>query len=54
VFETVPTTLAGMRAKIDFAMSVDHVTECLASDGNDERLGNFLNMLYESASLIAA
>jgi hypothetical protein len=29
VFETVPTTFPGMRAKIDFAMSADHVTEHL-------------------------
>ena len=51
VFDTVPTTLAGMRAKIDFAMSVDHVSELL-EDG-DERVGNFLETLYASARLIA-
>jgi hypothetical protein len=51
VFDTVPTTLAGMRAKIDWAMSVDHVTGLLSD--TDERLGNFLNTLYESARLIA-
>ncbi len=51
VFDTVPTTLAGMRAKIDFAMSVDHVTE-LFIDG-DERVENFLETLYACARLIA-
>jgi hypothetical protein len=51
VFDTVPTTLAGMRAKIDFATSVDHVTELLISD--DERVGNFFETLYECARLIA-
>ena len=40
-----------MRAKIDWAMSVDHVTGLLSD--TDERLGNFLNTLYESARLIA-
>ena len=53
VFETVPTTLAGMRAKIDFAMSVDHVTECLTNTETTEPLGDFLNTLYESARLLA-
>ena len=28
---TVPTTLAGLRAKIDFGMSADYVTECLTT-----------------------
>jgi hypothetical protein len=51
VFETVPTTLAGFRAKIDFASSERHITELLADDDKD--LGNFLDTLYESARLIA-
>jgi hypothetical protein len=51
VFDTVPTTLAGMRTKIDWAMSVDHVTGLLSD--TDECLGNFLDTLYESARLIA-
>ena len=51
VFDTVPTTLAGMRAKIDFALSADHVTGLLNDE--DEILGNFLDTLYESARLIA-
>jgi hypothetical protein len=55
VFDTVPTTLAGMRAKIDFAMSVDHVTDLLSAQDEGERgtLGDFLETLYESARLIA-
>ncbi len=51
VFDTVPTTLPGMRAKIDFALSADHVTGLLNDE--DEILGNFLDTLYESARLIA-
>ena len=50
VFEIVPTTLAGMRAKIDFAVSADHVTDPLT---NDETLHDFLNTLDKSASLLA-
>jgi hypothetical protein len=42
---------AGMRAKIDFAVSVDHVTELLMS-GTEEPLENFLDTLYETARLI--
>lgn len=51
VFDIVPTTLAGMRAKIDFAMSVDHVTGLLVD--NEEALQNFLDTLYEAARLMA-
>jgi hypothetical protein len=51
VFEIVPTTLAGFRAKIDFAMSVQHVRAAFTD--NNEDLGNFLDTLYESARLIA-
>ena len=50
VFEIVPTTLAGMRAKIDFAVSADHVMGPLSED---ETLHDFLNTLYKSASLLA-
>jgi hypothetical protein len=32
VFATTPTTLAGMRAKIDFVMSTQHATELLVND----------------------
>ena len=51
VFEVVPSTLAGLRAKIDFAMSVDHVSMCLTDA--DESFGMLLETLYASASLIA-
>jgi hypothetical protein len=37
----VPSTLAGVRAKIDFAMSAQYVTECLTSTGTDEPLRIF-------------
>jgi hypothetical protein len=50
VFETVPTTLEGMRAKIDFAMSVDHVTESLQQTHAPKRLKDFLETLYECAA----
>ena len=55
IFDIVPTTVAGVRAKIDWAMSVDHVTGLLSDEGEDENgtLGNFLETLYESACLIA-
>jgi hypothetical protein len=53
VFETVPTTLAGLRAKIDFAMSEKCVSECLTIGETDEPLRHFLDTLYESARLIA-
>ena len=43
VFGTAPTTLAGMRAKIDWARSVDHVTGLLVD--NEEQIQNFLNTL---------
>ena len=52
VFDTVPTTLVGMRAKIDFAMRVDHVTGLLID--NEGRIQTFLETLYETARLIAA
>jgi hypothetical protein len=51
-FETVPTTLAGLRAKIDFVTNTQHVTEFLDSSDEDD-LRNFLNTLYASAGLIA-
>jgi hypothetical protein len=50
IFDTVSTTLAGMRAKIDCAMSVDHIAGLLT----EERVQTFLETLYESARLIAA
>jgi hypothetical protein len=53
VFATVPTTLAGFRAKIDFAMSVDFVTDSLTSTETNESLGDFLETLYKSAQCLA-
>jgi hypothetical protein len=50
VFEIVPATLAGMRAKIDFAVSADHVVGPLTED---ETLQDFLNTLYECAQSLA-
>ena len=54
VFGTVPTTLAGLRAKIDFAGTVDHVTETLQQTHDPERLKDFLETLYECAARPAA
>ena len=51
VVETVPTTLAGMRAKIEFATSADFVFEALVA--NEERVHAFLDTLYRSAAVIA-
>jgi len=53
VFDIVPPTLGGLRAKIDFAMSADHVTDCLRHTETDEPLRDFLNAVYESARLLA-
>jgi hypothetical protein len=50
VFATVPTTLAGMRAKIDFAVNLDPVDGFFNND--EECLRNFLETLYESSRLI--
>jgi hypothetical protein len=53
VFATPPTTVAGFRALIDFAMSESFVTECLTETQTDEPLRDFLNTLYESAQSLA-
>jgi hypothetical protein len=55
VFQIVPTTLAGMRAKIDFAFSVDHVTNSLMRNSahKDEMVRSFADSLYEAARLMA-
>ena len=53
IFETVPTTLAGMRTKIDFAFREDYVTDLLLRGHTDEPVQNFLNTLYEGARLVA-
>ena len=49
----VPTTPAGIRAKIDFAFSVDHVTSRIKSEIFDVPLRTFLDTLYEAARLMA-
>jgi hypothetical protein len=53
VFDTVPTTLTGMQAKIDFAMSADYITESLTNTETNEPLQKFLDTLYEAARLMA-
>jgi hypothetical protein len=45
VFCQRPVPLGGMRAKIDFAMSVDHVTDLLKNTITDP-LPDFLETLY--------
>jgi hypothetical protein len=50
VFETVPTTFAGLRAKIDF-ISDDHVTESLTETTDGWR--DVLDTLYEAARMMA-
>jgi len=55
IFKTLPTTLAGMRAKIDFAFSVDHVTDLLMNNSAEDydMVRHFSNSLYEAARLMA-
>ena len=52
VFEIVPTTLVGMRAKIEFAMRQDFVRDVLMNSTN-ECLYDFLDTLYRSAAVIS-
>ena len=52
VFETVTTTIPGMRAKIDFAFSVDHVTNLLMRSG-DKTARQFIDTIYEAARRMA-
>lgn len=52
VLEAVPTTLAGIRAKIDFATSEQHVTAALTTAATDQPLREFLDTLYESARVL--
>jgi hypothetical protein len=55
VFKTVPTTLPGLRAKIDFALHADHVADLLVNGcEGDTVLRDFLDTLYQSARLLAA
>jgi hypothetical protein len=54
VFEMTPITLAGMRAKIDFAGSAAHVTETLQQSRDPKRLKEFLETLYACTAGIAA
>jgi hypothetical protein len=52
-FETVPTTLAGMKAKISFFMNDKHMSEGLTGTETNEPLHDFLDTLYKSACIIA-
>jgi hypothetical protein len=56
VLKTVPTTLAGMRAKIDWAFSTGDVSEYLLnSQGEDDHtVQQFVETLFEAARLLAA
>jgi hypothetical protein len=53
IFATVPTTLAGIRAKIDFAVSMDRDFETFMGAETEQPLRDFLNTLYESTRLLA-
>jgi hypothetical protein len=57
VFKTVPTTLQGIRAKIDFVVNSDFETKHVGSHVRhactDEPLNAFLETLYDGARLIA-
>ncbi len=48
VFEVVPTTLPGMRTKIDFAFSFDYVTNLLMRS-EDKTARKFIDTMYEAA-----
>lgn len=52
-FETVPTTLAGMKAKISFFMNDEDMSEGLTGPETNEPLRDFLDTLYKSACIIA-
>jgi hypothetical protein len=54
IFEMRPITLAGMRAKIDFAGSAAHVTETLQQTHVPKRLKDFLETLYACTARIVA
>jgi hypothetical protein len=51
--DTVPTTLAGMKAKIAMLEDDQALSECLTSTMTNEPLLAFLNTLYESARILA-
>jgi hypothetical protein len=56
VFDAVPTTLAGLRAKIDFIVGDGCVTDLLVADDDDapyESIVNLLETLYQAARQIA-
>ena len=48
------STIAGMRARIDFAGGVNHVTESLQQAHAPTVLKDFLETLYECAARLAA
>jgi hypothetical protein len=52
-FETVPTTLAGMKAKISFVVNDEAMSEGLTGTETNEPLHDFLDTLYKSACIIA-
>jgi hypothetical protein len=52
-FKTVPTTLSGLRAKIDFAGDVN-VTESLQQTHDPKRLKDFLETLYKCTAQLVA
>jgi hypothetical protein len=53
VFGMVPTTLAGIRAKVDFAGNVN-VSESLQQTHDPKRLKEFLETLYDCAAQLVA
>jgi hypothetical protein len=54
IFDMVPTTLAGMRAKIDFAFDEDFTTGLLMRNTRgDVVVKSFLDTLYAAARLMA-
>jgi hypothetical protein len=52
MLETVPTTLAGMKAKISFCMNNETLSSYLTNSEGDVNLHDFLDTLYKSACLI--
>ena len=54
LLETVPTTLAGMKAKISFCMNNKTLSDCLTNSVANVQLHGFLNTLYKSARIMVA
>jgi hypothetical protein len=53
VFDMMPTTLLGVRAKIDFSFDEDCTTDLLVNSSDGEVSRRFIETLYEAARVMA-